>query len=260
MACVPLGSQLHEDLRACWQHLSEHLTTPLSDEFAACTDALDSLDRLKAMPCVAVTSEDVADKPADVLMLTVPRYAFFQLPLLKGKEATLKLYLRHVHAETTKEALVFRALGAADVPRAADYASASERVAAKAKELGRTNWEWVAAVMEACMRGVYEDLLQQAKTGTDLSLKPVEGLRLCTSDGGIEPAGSLVWADEPRWQKRLEVAAAMRFCSLKDPLGRLGRVAWGHRHRERHQPHEACRHAALLDVPVLGHYRAHSRE
>jgi HEPN domain-containing protein len=211
-ASVKTDSALHEDVRACWKHLSETLPeTPkedITDEFHK------ALTKLKALPCCAVTLEDVSDKKVEVTNLTIPRHAFFQLPLLKGKEANLRLYLRQVLAETSKESSLFRLLGATDRPRASDFAGASERVAAKAEELGRANWEWVVVCLDACVRGVYEDL-------SDLSTKKHENLamelgnlHLFTLDGSVMRVGALVWADEPRYQKRCEKGEVLRFCAL----------------------------------------------
>lgn len=210
---VNTDSLLHDDIRACWASLAEHLTTLLSDAVSTPTSKK-ALDQLKELPCVAVTSEDVADCKVDVTTLTLPKYAFFQLPLLKGKEATLRLYLRQVHAATASEASVFRNLGATDTPRAIHFAAASERVKAKAEQLGRTNWEWVVAVLEACVRGVYEDLSDGAAQALKGAKKELGNLQMFTTDGSIRPAKTLVWADEPRWLKRCERTKAVFFCAL----------------------------------------------
>jgi len=204
--CVKTDSPLHDDLRACWKHLSAHLTA-LPD-----CDAK-TLENLRSLPCVAVALEDVADQQIQVTTLTLPKFSFFQLPLLKGKEANLRLYLRRVHAETSKEASVFRVLGANGAPRAVDYAGASERVAAKAKELGRANWEWVVAVLEACIKGVHEEVSDEAAQAGKEPLK-LTNLHMFTSAGQIEPATHLLWADEPKWLKRCETADSLHFCSL----------------------------------------------
>merc|ERR1712113_1313346 len=155
----------------------------------------------------------------DVVTLALPKFAFFQLPLLKGKEANLRLYLRQVAASTSNEATVFRQLGSSDTPHAIHYASASARVAHKAQELGRANWEWVVAVLEACMRGVYEDLNDEARKLDAVDKKDLGNLHMFTMAGTIQAARRLVWADEPRWLKRCENTPQLKFCALQGADG-----------------------------------------
>ncbi|CAK0871810.1 unnamed protein product [Prorocentrum cordatum] len=210
-AFVKSESALHEDLRGCWSYVADCLN---QEDAVNSPEVAAALDRLRALPCCAVTLEDVADRPADVTTLTLPGHAFFHLPMLKGKEANLRLYLRQVHAETSKEAAVFRALGASDRPRAADYAAASERVAKKAAELGRANWEWVVACLEACVRGIHEDLTEGSGRAGDGEQLQLGSLHLFTNTGDIRKASELVWADEPRWLKRCEGSGSLSFCAL----------------------------------------------
>uniref|UniRef100_A0A7S4SRI7 HEPN domain-containing protein n=1 Tax=Alexandrium monilatum TaxID=311494 RepID=A0A7S4SRI7_9DINO len=212
-ATVNTDSLLHDDFRLCWQYLSENLTIPLPEELSTpmCKQVL---QQLKDLPCVAVSSEDAANVSVDVTTLTRPRFAFFQLPLLKGKQANLRLYLRQVNASTASEASIFRMLGATDTPRASHFAGASERVASKAQELGRANWEWVVAVLEACVKGVYEDITDKAAHALEGVKKEIKNLHMFTTAGTIMPARKLTWADEPRWLKRCERTKILSFCAL----------------------------------------------
>jgi len=213
VATLSSESMLHDDFKACWSFLSEHLTTPPSEAIST-PECKKMLDHLRTLPCMAVTSEDAGDTSVGVTTLSLPKHAFFQLPLLKGKEANLRLYLRQVHAATASEASVFRFFGATDTPKAVHFAAASQRVAAKAAELGRANWEWVVAVLEACIKGVYEDVTDSTTKAIKGLWKELGNLHMFTTDGSIKPAKSLAWADEPRWLKRCERTKKLSFCTL----------------------------------------------
>merc|ERR1711948_242737 len=94
------------------------------------------------------------------------------------------------------------------------YAGASARVARKAMELGRANGEWVVAVLEACMRGVYEDLLDNGASLELAEKRELGNLHMFTMAGTIQASRRLVWADEPRWLKRCEQTPQLKFCAL----------------------------------------------
>jgi len=94
------------------------------------------------------------------------------------------------------------------------YAGASARVAHKAQELGRANWEWIIAVLDACMRGVFEDLNDNAARIDEYDKKELGNLHMFTMAGTIQASRRLVWADEPRWLKRCEKTPQLKFCAL----------------------------------------------
>eukprot|EP00929_Paragymnodinium_shiwhaense_P109155 TRINITY_DN754_c5_g1_i1.p1 TRINITY_DN754_c5_g1~~TRINITY_DN754_c5_g1_i1.p1 ORF type:complete len:4259 (+),score=1336.88 TRINITY_DN754_c5_g1_i1:96-12872(+) len=206
VASVKPGSFLHSDFQNCWLHLSDHVDKLRNPEM------LDLIGRCQERCCISVAGEDVADKPAEEILLTKPRFAFYHLPLLRGKEANLRLYLRQVNSDSAKETQLFKALGARDRPGAADYATASQRVAYKARTLGRVSFEWVVAVLEACMRGFHEDVAHLLTEGMQVT---VDNLHLLTSDGGVEEAKELIWADVPRWTARCKQETRLRFCALR---------------------------------------------
>jgi len=219
LASVKSESLLHEDFRACWKHLAEGLSASTEDDGESALERSGSMDKLRELPCISVSLEDVGSAAVELTSLTLPRYSFFQLPLFKGKEANMRQYLRQVHAETAKEASVFRALGASDKPRAPDYASASERIAAKADELGRADFEWISACLEACVRGAFEDLTDAATRASDKELD-LSSLHLFTQDMKIKRATTLIWADEPRWLKRCEKADLSFWAGMGGTEGR----------------------------------------
>jgi len=207
LVAIKPGSILHEDLKACWAYFSDSLYSLESAEVKV------HLEQLQKLACVAVHSEDVADRPVEEMLLTLPKYAFFQLPLLRGKEANLRLYLRQVQTEGPREAAVFRAFGAMERPGAADYASASERVAKRASKLGRAGWEWVVSCLEACVRGFHEDVLHKKMEGTEVK---VENLHMFSKEGKPENLKALVWADVPRWLNRCtDTGGVLKIANLK---------------------------------------------
>eukprot|EP00928_Gymnodinium_smaydae_P095838 TRINITY_DN8323_c0_g2_i1.p1 TRINITY_DN8323_c0_g2~~TRINITY_DN8323_c0_g2_i1.p1 ORF type:complete len:4833 (+),score=938.40 TRINITY_DN8323_c0_g2_i1:126-14624(+) len=203
VAYVKPGSVLHEDLKACWFLLSQYanyLCEPRMQELVAVVSEL---------PCVAIASEDVADRPAEEILLTVPRYAFFHLPIFQGREANLRLYLRQCKADTSQEIDLFRALGAREKPAAIDYANASARVAERAGALGQL--EWLSTVVEACVRGVFDEANYLLEQGLEMT---VHDLHMFATDGSIRPAKELVWLDAPRWASRCEGEPTLHFCAL----------------------------------------------
>merc|ERR1740130_2622929 len=105
-----------------------------------------------------------------------------------------------------KESRVFRALGAQDRPAASDYAECSSRVAERAKKLGKYRWEWVSVVLEACARGIHNEVTMGLQVNVDC-------LHAFTTDDSIEHVNQLTWADVPRWLARCKGEASLRFCS-----------------------------------------------
>jgi len=208
IVAIKPGSVLHEDLKGCWSYFSDSLYTLEEPEVKV------HLGVLQTLPCIAVHSEDVADRPVEEVLMTLPKFAFFQLPLLRGKEANLRLYMRQVKTDGPREAAVFRAFGAMERASAVDYASASERVAKRASKLGgRGSWEWVVACLEACVRGFHEDVLHKKTEGIEVK---VENLHMFSKEGKPENVKALVWADVPRWLNRCnESGGALKIANLK---------------------------------------------